>query len=146
MFYSTHVFTQYILAQYQKQLVFAQQVTIYYKVINSVLHKLISHSSMCLSFYCTEEMSYPELLKWIKKTADWQLLATFLLNEFTVSRDIDIIEEEARGKVIKCQIALARKFTESTDVEVSWRRVYDAFINADYNNIAEDIKKKYLLK
>ena len=91
-------------------------------------------------------MSYPELLKWIKKTADWQLLATFLLNEFTVSRDIDIIEEEARGKVIKCQIALARKFTKSTDVEVSWRRVYDAFINADYNNIAEDIKKKYLLK
>ena len=94
----------------------------------------------------TEEMSYPELLKWIKKTADWQLLATFLLNEHTVPRDIDIIEEEARGKVVKCQIALARMYTESTNVEVTWRRVYDAFINADYNNIAEEIRKKYLLK
>ena len=91
-------------------------------------------------------MSYPELLKWVKQTANWQLLATFLLNEHTVSRDIDIIEDEARGKVIKCQIALARKFTESTDVEVSWRRVYDAFINADCSNIAEEIRKKYLLK
>ncbi|XP_065893921.1 uncharacterized protein [Dysidea avara] len=93
-----------------------------------------------------KEMSYPELLKWVKQTANWQLLATFLLNEHTVSRDIDIIKDEAREKVIKCQIALARKFTESTDVEVSWRRVYDAFINADCSNIAEEIRKKYLLK
>ena len=91
-------------------------------------------------------MSYPELLKWIKKTEDWQLLATYLLNEDTASRNIDIIENKGEGKIIKCQIGLARMYTESTDVEVSWRRVYDAFINADCNNIAEDIKKKYLLK
>jgi len=97
---------------------------------------------------CIEEVSYTELLKWLKEAPHWQSVATFLLPEDTAARDIEMIDEEnvKPRKIMKCQMALSKMYVESSSVEVSWQRVYEAFFNADYANVAKRIREKYHLK
>ena len=82
-------------------------------------------------------------MKWLKLTSDWKMIATFLLPENTAAVDIEVIEDENQGKVRKCQMDLAKQYTENRDAEVSWRRVYQAFIDSDHPNIAKEIKQTY---
>jgi len=93
-----------------------------------------------------EQLSYPELLKWIKKVPQWYMVATFLLPENTVHIDIDEIREGQGENVEKCQIALSKMFfNKCKDADISWKRVHSAFINAGQTNIAEEIRLKYML-
>jgi len=92
-----------------------------------------------------EQLSYPELLKWIKKVPQWYMVATFLLPESTVHIDISEIEEDGQGSAEKCQIALSKMFfNKCKGTEISWERVHSAFVNAGETNIAEEIRLKYM--
>ena len=99
-----------------------------------------------LHYGMIEKVSYPELMKWFKLTSDWKMIATFLLPESTAAVDIAVIEDENQGKVRRCQMDLAKRYTENSTVEVSWHRVYQAFVDSDHPNIAEEIRQEYLLK
>ena len=85
------------------------------------------------------------MLKWLKEVPRWQEVAIYLLPQESAGKDIETIETDYRDKVRLCQIALARQFVHCKTIEVSWKRVYEAFKTAEYSNIAENIRKAYNL-
>ncbi|XP_065914608.1 uncharacterized protein [Dysidea avara] len=93
-----------------------------------------------------KQLSYPELLKWVKKVPQWFMVATFLLPEQTVHIDMKEIEEDGQGSAEKCQIALSKMFfNKCKDTDITWKRVHSAFVNAGETNIAEEIRLTYMV-
>ncbi|XP_065916153.1 uncharacterized protein [Dysidea avara] len=93
-----------------------------------------------------KQLSYPELLKWVKKVPQWYMVATFLLPEQTAHIDMKEIEEDGQGSAEKCQIALSKMFfNKCKDTDITWKRVHSAFVNAGETNIAEEIRLTYML-
>jgi len=86
-----------------------------------------------------------EVLKWLKEVPRWQEVAMYLLPEQSAGKDIETIGINNQFQVQLCQIALATQFVHSKTVEVSWKRVHEAFKKAEYTNIAENIQKAYKL-
>ena len=86
-----------------------------------------------------------EVLKWLKEVPRWQEVAIYLLPEESAGTDIETIGINNQFQVRLCQIALATKFVHCKTVEVSWKRVHEAFRKAEYTNIAENIQKTYNL-
>jgi len=102
-------------------------------------------SDVCI-YFLLEQLSYTELLKWVKKVPHWYMVATFLLPEQTVHIDIEEIRESEGENVEKCQIALSKMyFNKCESSDISWKRVHSAFVNAGETNIAEEIRLKYML-
>jgi len=60
--------------------------------------------------------SFLHVLPWAIEVDQQDNSLVAVSNVSSVWRDIDISDEEARGKVIMHQVALARKYVESTDV------------------------------
>ena len=100
--------------------------------------------SLVSTLTCPGHLYETELLEWLKEVPNWQEVAIHLLPEETAGKDIETIEIDYR-KVEQCQIALARQFVHSQNVEVSWKRVYEAFKKANYINVARKIKETYNL-
>ena len=94
---------------------------------------------------CTGTLYEIELFEWLKEVPSWQEVAIYLLPKETAGNDIKTIEINNHFQVELCQIALARQFVHCQNVEVSWKRVYEAFKKSNYINIAWKIKETYNL-
>ena len=93
----------------------------------------------------TGRLCETEVLKWLKEVPRWQEVGIYLLPKESAGKDIETIGINNQFQVRLCQIALATQFVHCKTVEVSWNRVYKAFQQADYTNIADNIKKTYKL-
>ena len=93
----------------------------------------------------TGRLCETEVLKWLKEVPRWQEVAIYLLPQESAGKDIETIGINNQFQVRLCQIALATQFVHCKTIEVSWKRVYEAFKTAEYTNIAEDIRKAYNL-
>ena len=103
---------------------------------HQVSHFHTTHN--CYNYYCIEldNMILTDLLKTV---ANWEDLATFLLDDADGSK-VHQIQRSNHYQVEDCRRAMIREFLKSGNV--TWEKVLESLERASYTNLATDIEKR----